>query len=109
MLAESNEDLMQEFYLKIEKEYPQLPFSELKEILTAPWRQLKKLMESHNLPSMRFKYLGIFRVYPSKIKYSLDAIEKRRAENRIDENEYYTYKKLLTDNIHKYEEQIKKD
>lgn len=104
MIVESNESLIEEFRINVlNDKYPNLTFEEVKSVVSAPWRYFKTLMEKWELPSMRFMYLGVFKVYGNRVKFLLDDLEEKKKLNRIDIVEYNRLKSLLTQNLNKDE------
>lgn len=98
----SNQDLIEEFYDKHLSKYPELTLEEVKEICHAPWRFLKQEMESGELPKVRFKYFGTFKVYPGRAEYQLKNLKERFKFHKIGPKQYFQLKKMIEKFLKKY-------
>lgn len=101
----TNDDLIKEFFKKMQDKYPNISIEQAKDICYGPWRFLKSEMESGELSEVRFKYFGTFQVYKGRAKNLLIKLEKQFEENKISEKEYLRIKPML-ENFLSNEEKI---
>jgi hypothetical protein len=78
-----SEDLIREYWDSIKEKYPELSYEEVKEICHSPFVFLKDMMQREDLPEVRMKYLGVFRVYLNRAKYILDQLEQRKTSGSV--------------------------
>lgn len=89
------EDYVREFYETLPEEFKQFSYENIKAACTAPFLFLRKCISSNSLPTVRFKYLGVFRIYPKKAKAELEKAEIRFAKGYISEAEYFRIKNMV--------------
>jgi len=70
-------DLVREFYRSVRERYPDLTLAQCKEAVLAPWAFMKGEMESGGLSAVRFRYLGVFRVYEGRARHMLAELGPR--------------------------------
>lgn len=88
--------LVEEFYNKNKETYPEISLEEFKLICSSPFLLIKEVMNRGLLKDVRIKYLGLFKVVPSRVKYSLINLEKNYEEKKISKERYEKRKKILT-------------
>lgn len=98
----NNMELFEEFYDMI-KEDISIDFEDLKDVLFGPWRYLKSEMESGELDTIRFKYFGIFTVFPGRVNMSLAKTQKNFEEGKINKVKYNNYMTVLNNYKKKHE------
>jgi len=90
-------DLIEEFYKTLEgTKHEHIDLAQCREICTAPWKFLRHMMRSDEIPPVRFMYFGLFEVRKNRAKHSLKTLEKRWVEGRVSPEDYDKYKSLLT-------------
>ncbi len=92
----SSEDLIQEFFEKERSKYPGLTKGQMKSICFAPWIFLKEEIKSGELNEVRFKYFGVFRVYPGRAKAQLAKLDRLLSEGSMTKKRYEKLKIILT-------------
>lgn len=97
-----NQELVEEFYLRVKDKHPGLTIAQCKEVVSTPFMMLKQGMESGELPTVRLKYLGTFVVFTRRVEGLLKSLTDRFKLHKIDKNEYFKIKTLL-DNFLKNE------
>ena len=88
----TNDDLLKEFFKKMQDKYPDITIEQAKDICHGPWRFLKREMESGELSEVRFKYFGTFQVYKGRAKNLLLKLDKQYEDKIISEKEYLRIK-----------------
>jgi len=81
-------DLVKEYYKAVREKYPDLTLQQLEEVVRAPWQYLREEMESGRLENVRFKYLGIFRVYKGRAKAMYKLLPSRLERNLITQSKH---------------------
>ena len=94
------ESYIKEFYSELPEKYKELGFQHIKDMCYAPFRFLRKQIQSNYLPVIRFKYFGIFRPSEKKANFELKKYEYRYAKGYISEEEYFRVKNMV-DNCRK--------
>lgn len=84
---------------ELHEQYPQYTIEEFTEICLGPLAFFKKNMKSPTLPSFRFKYMGVFMVYPGVIAKMLHYNQKRFDEGIITQDTYDYYNEQMK-NVH---------
>ncbi len=100
-MRKESQELVEEYYDEIKDKYPGLTFEQLKEIVFAPWRFLKKEMESGELNEVRFKYFGTFQVYQGRAENMLINLKQRFKFHKIEPKQYYKLKEMLENFLNK--------
>ena len=88
-------DLVQEFYDSIKEEYPDLTLHKCNEIVSGPFIEVRKAIESGELPTIRLKYFGTFVAYPKRVKGILKQYENLFKEHKITPLNYFKKKEQL--------------
>ena len=86
-----NQELMNEYALKVQEQYPELSITQIKEICAAPFQQAKDGIESGEFPTIRMKFFGTFLVYPKKAASMLRFYEDQLSKEKI-KPEYFQNK-----------------
>lgn len=103
-----NKELVEEFYDENISKFPNVTLEETKEICFAPWRFLKQEMESGELPEVRFKYFGTFKVYRGRAENMLYNLKQRFKFHKIEPKQFFKLKEMLDNYLKKInDEQIK--
>lgn len=92
----SNKEVIEEFYEKIKEDYPELTFKQVKDLCHSPWFYAHREIASDNLPDVRLKYFGVFRVYEGRARDMLPTIERRREEGILSKEKYEELKAMIT-------------
>ena len=90
-----NQQLMSEFYDKIQEGIPGVSFEQLKDICFGPWRFVKDEMESGNLTTIRLKYFGTFQVYQGRAENMLYNLDKRLETKKITTEYHEKYSVMI--------------
>lgn len=101
-----NQQLMEEFYTRIQSEYPGVTFEQIKDICFGPWRFLKQEMESGELPTIKFMYFGKFQVNLGRAKNMLYNLSKKFENGQIEEDQYLKYKTMIEKFLQRHEEAV---
>lgn len=96
-----NDVLIKEF-IKVKGYDEDFSSEQIKKIVFGPWRFLKHQMESGELESVRIKYFGLFKVYPTRAKGFLAELELRLKEGTINIKDYNRIKPMLEKFINKH-------
>ena len=91
----SNPELFEAFYLKKKAEYPHLTFEQFKEIVSTPWLFVKQQMETGELPEIRLKFFGNFKVYPKKAASELNKLDDRLERKLISPEQHKKFKEMI--------------
>jgi tRNA-dihydrouridine synthase len=91
----SNPELFEAFYLMKKYEYPHLSFEQFKEIVSTPWLYTKQQMESGELPQIKLKFFGKFKVYPKKAMFELSQLDERLEKNLITPEQHKEFKEMI--------------
>jgi len=89
-------DLIAEFYETQKVLFPDLTLKQCTDICNAPWKYLKKMIRSDEIPTVRFMYFGKFEVPRYKAQAILNKLEERNEKGLVTLPEYTEYKQLLT-------------
>lgn len=66
------------------------------EVCKSPFIFVKEVMNSGILKNIRFKYLGLFEVSASRVKYSKKTLEEKYAKGLVSEKRYQERIKVLS-------------
>lgn len=88
-------DLIEEFHEEIRKEYPELTLEECNKICSAPFKEVKKGIESGEFPTIRLKFFGTFLSTGKRIQGMLDNYEKMFREHKIAPSVFFKKKEML--------------
>lgn len=102
-----NQEIFEEYYEKHSSQFPGIPKEQVKEACYGSWIFLKKEMESSELPNIRLKYFGTFRVYKSKVIKMLSVMKERFKNKKIDPKNYFRVKKMLEIYLSKCDDKTK--
>jgi hypothetical protein len=107
------EELIQTFYDKIQKTYPELPLTTIDKICRAEFRMMKASMVSGELEDFRLQYLFKITVSPQRIIKQLHYMYKHK--DNITPRAYEHYMGMVLNHIKnnkvkfkRYEDKIKK-
>lgn len=89
------EDYIREFYKDLPEEFKSYGFDNIRDVCCAPFIFLRKSIQSNYLPTIRFKYFGVFRPFEKKALFELKKAETRFAKGYISEKEYYRIKNMV--------------
>ena len=92
-------DIIQELYTS-NPEYQKYTLEEFEEICLMPLVFFKKKMKENTLPSMRFKHMGMFLVYPGVIAKMLHYNKARLDKGIITKETYDIFNKEMEE-VHK--------
>lgn len=96
-----SKDLVEEYYLSIKGNYPDLTLEECKEILHSPFKMTKESFISNKIETVRLKFLGTFLVYPKRAKAMLTKLTEKFNRHEVDKKEYFETKKMIDDFLSK--------
>lgn len=99
-----NKEIFEEFCKKHSHQFPGMNEQQIKEACYSSWSFLKKEMESSELPNIRLKYFGNFKVYDSKVVRMLTTMKDKFINKRIDPKNYFRIKKMLETYLNKKNE-----
>lgn len=91
----SNPELFEAFYIKNRDKYPDLTLEQFKEVISTPWLYLKQQMESGELPEIRLKFFGKFRVYPKKAQGELNKLDEKLEKKLITPEQHAKFKLMI--------------
>lgn len=77
-------EIISDFYDTIKDRYPNVSLKQILEVCRAPFGFIKQAMQMFDLPEIRIKYLGVFKVEPYWAKTLLNKI---RISNEKNPNE----------------------
>jgi hypothetical protein len=97
-------DLVQEYFDSIKDSHPELSLSQCNEIVSAPFVEVRKGIESGEFPTIRLKFFGTFVAYPKRVKFILTQYEKMFKEHRITPQNYFKKKEQLEKYLNKQDE-----
>lgn len=93
----NSEKLIEEFYKRHKNQFfSDLSFEQVKEICLHQWNFVKQEIESGELPSIRLKYIGIFKVHKGRAKNMYDKLDERYDKGSINKKQYDKFKTMLT-------------
>lgn len=90
----NHENLIKEYWEKVKSDYPTLSYDQFYEICASPFRFVKFCMRENKVASVLIKFFGRFRVYPSKLKKSIQNLDYQNRNNFISPDEYKERKEL---------------
>ena len=88
-------ELIQEYYESIQEQYPGLTLQQCNEICSAPFIEVRKGIESGDLPTIRLKFFGTFIAYPKRVKGILKNLENLFKNHRVSPAVYFKKKEQL--------------
>lgn len=99
-----SDDLINEFYEVYKNEFTGLSKEDIKKICYTPFKHLKEEMSSDELPEIRLRYFGLFKVHPSRAKHKLRSIKERFKLHKISPKQYFKDKAILEKYLEQYED-----
>lgn len=100
----SSQDLVDEFYKWLkENTDSDLSFTEVRDIINAPFSHVKKIISSGLFTPIRLIGFGLFFVQPRKVKYALTDLQKRYQNGNLQYNSYIRYHNVFTKYLQKKE------
>lgn len=99
-LLETN-DTIKEYYQEVKDNYPTIPFEEFMEICKAPFKFFKLKIEGEDMPTIYIKYFGKFKVFSTRLRTLLKALETKKHFNQINDERYTRHKEFL---LNKYQQ-----
>lgn len=88
MKSYTNNESISKFYNSIMDEFPDVSRQDVREILRCYFDFIKEHIESGKFPTIRMTYLGAFIVYPKKVRYVLEKLERDYGKGLISESTY---------------------
>lgn len=83
-----NETAIRQYYEQEKHKYPDMPYEQFKEICRSPSNFFKECIKSGRLPRIFVKYLGKFRVFPSRLKDEIRKYKRFFDKGIIDEETF---------------------
>ena len=102
-------DFIQQYYESIRDKYPELSYVQIEEVCRHPFTFVKEKMKQPNLPEVRLKYFGVFRVKMLRVNDRFAENEKMFSLGRITEERYLHFKNILTNFIERNESKSNND
>ena len=81
-------ELVEEFLEKNKEKYESYEYVQSSLVCRYPFKYIKKMMASEDIPDIRIQYFGIFRPLKKRLKGML-AILKKKLDNKIISQEDY--------------------
>jgi len=100
-------ELIQEYYESIQEQYPGLTLQQCNEICSAPFIEVRKGIESGDLPTIRLKFFGTFIAYPKRVKGILKNLENLFKNHRVSPAVYFKKKEQLEKFLNKVKNESK--
>lgn len=100
------EELIDRFYQRISKEYPQYDKGTIDKICRAEFRMVKEQMTSGKLEDIRLQYLFKLTVSPQRVMKHLRLMYENKGKVSEERRQYY--EKLLLTHIKNNKEKFKK-
>ena len=97
-------DLVQEYFDSIKDSHPELTLSQCNEIVSDPFVEVRKGIESGEFPTTSLKFFVTFVVYPKRAQYYLKVYEKMFKEHKITPVNYFKKKEQLEKYLNKQDE-----
>jgi hypothetical protein len=97
----SSDDNIKNFKEKFNIE---IEFDKLKEVLSSPWFYLHQQFESEDYFKIRYKYFGVFVIYPKRIKELMKTNEEFFESGRRNEKQYLKMKRNLENHLKQNDE-----
>ena len=108
MRIEMNE-LIAEYFETIKKDYPELSYDNIKEIVIAPWFYLRHHMESGELTKIRIKYFGVFYVNIGRAKRMLEEAKYRFSKQYITPKQFFKIKSNIETYLKNYSKDVEEE
>lgn len=100
-------ELIQEYFESIQDQYPGLTLQQCNEICSAPFVEVRKGIESGELPTIRLKFFGTFIAYPKRVKGILKNLENLFKNHRVSPGVYFKKKEQLERFLNKVKNESK--
>ena len=100
-------ELIQEYVESIQEQYPGLTLQQCNEICSAPFVEVRKGIESGELPTIRLKFFGTFIAYPKRVKGILKNLENLFKNHRVSPGIYFKKKEQLEKFLNKVKNESK--
>jgi hypothetical protein len=100
-------ELIQEYFESIQEQYPGLTLQQCNEICSAPFVEVRKGIESGELPTIRLKFFGTFIAYPKRVKGILKNLENLFKNHRVSPGIYFKKKEQLEKFLNKVKNESK--
>jgi hypothetical protein len=100
-------ELIQEYFESIQEQYPGLTLQQCNEICSAPFVEVRKGIESGELPTIRLKFFGTFIAYPKRVKGILKNLENLFKNHRVSPGVYFKKKEQLERFLNKVKNESK--
>lgn len=97
----TNDELIKEFYRKVQDEDSELSFEQVKAVVSNEFKYLKKEIASGELPTIRLKYFGTFLVYDARVIELKERMEEQFRKGNITVKLYDQRKKMIDDFLEK--------
>lgn len=94
-------ELIQEYFESIRESHPNISLEQCNEICSAPFKEVRKGLESGDFPTVRLKFFGTFVAYPKRVKAILAQYEKMFKEHKITPFNYFKKKEQLEKYLNK--------
>ena len=88
-------ELIQEYFESIQEQYPGLTLQKCDEICSASFIEVRKGIESGELPTIRLKFFGTFIAYPKRVKGILKNLENLFKNHKVSPSVYFKKKEQL--------------
>jgi hypothetical protein len=103
----NHSELIQEYFESIREQYPNLTQHQCNEICSAPFIEVRKGIESGDLPTIRLKFFGTFIAYPKRVKGILKNLENLFKNHRVSPGVYFKKKEQLEKFLNKVDNESK--
>lgn len=100
-------ELIEEYFELIREQYPGLSLQQCNEICSAPFIEVRKGIESGDLPTIRLKFFGTFIAYPKRVKGILKNYENLFKNYKITPSTYFKKKEQLEKFLNKNKDESK--
>ena len=100
-MRKDNQQMIDEYFNSIKDKYPGLTREECAKCCITPFEYAKREIESGDLPTIRFKYLGTLVVYPKRVIGLYETLKKQWADLTIDSKTYFLSKAIYEKYIEK--------
>jgi hypothetical protein len=100
-------ELIQEYFESIQEQYPGLTLQQCDAICSAPFMEVRKGIESGELPTIRLKFFGTFIAYPKRVKGILKNLENLFKNHKVSPGVYFKKKEQLEKFLNKVKNESK--
>lgn len=81
-------DIASEMFKEIREDFPDMTFSQFKDLVRTPWNFLVDNMVSEEYTPIRMHYFGLFQITPAMARKGLKTAEISLTKGLINEQEY---------------------